>query len=160
MYWTTHQNDVLRAYSFRGVEAVQAALARECGVERTVRAIEMQASRIHVSLRVQTECPECGVVGERLNRQTGLCPRCSERQHLAEEIAFNERLEAERREVAESGETEELKREYDAMRQRNSRLRRKYGLTGRQKRVCDRPQQCGHEKTQADKGTSRTGDSA
>lgn len=147
MEWTTKQNDVLRAYSFRGVEAVQEALRRECGVDRTVRAIEMQASRIHASLKVQTVCPECGVVGLRLNRQTGLCPRCSEKQHLAEEIAFNEVLETERLAAADEGELDALNREYAAMRQRNSRLRRKYGLKSRRERLCDGQRQWPHEET-------------
>ncbi|MDO4538907.1 MAG: hypothetical protein Q4B54_12155 [Coriobacteriales bacterium] len=87
----------------------------------------MQASRIHASLKVQQVCPDCGVVGLRLNRQTGFCPRCTERLHLEEATAFNDLLIEERME-AEGAMTDEMRWEYDAMRQRNSRLCRKYGF--------------------------------
>lgn len=76
-----------------GVDAVHDALLRECGTDRSVRSIESQASRCHVSLRVQQVCPECGVVGVRLNRQSGLCPMCTEIMRLNEEMAFNEILQ-------------------------------------------------------------------
>ncbi|MDY3291421.1 MAG: hypothetical protein SOX20_00600 [Parolsenella sp.] len=57
-------------------------------------------------------------MGVKINRQTGMCPLCTERYHLEQERAFNEQLERER----------------DKMRQRNSRLCRKYGLKGRRER--------------------------
>lgn len=85
----------MREQCFRGAEAVRDAIERECGVRRTVRAVEAHASRMHVSLRVLAECPACGVVGVRLNRQTGLCPRCTEEAHVEEERAFNELLQLE-----------------------------------------------------------------
>jgi uncharacterized Zn finger protein (UPF0148 family) len=56
----------------------------------------MRASRIHCSLAVQTVCPQCGAVGVKINRQTGMCPLCTERYHLEQERAFNEQLERER----------------------------------------------------------------
>lgn len=132
--WTTGQEDLLRELGHLGADAVRAELDRRFGVVRTRRAVEAHASRIHVSLRRQTVCPECGAAGARLNRQSGMCPRCTERQHLAEEVAFNELLMAERMEACEGEELEEMRREYAAMRQRNSRLRRKYGLKGKRER--------------------------
>ena len=45
-----------------------------------------------MSLRVQQVCPECGVVGVRLNRQSGLCPMCTEIMHLNEEISVREKM--------------------------------------------------------------------
>lgn len=70
------------------------------------------------------------VVEVRLNRQSGMCPKCTELMHLNEEIAFNEILQAEREEAIAG-----IRRERDKMRQRNSRLCRKYGLkTHRQRR--------------------------
>lgn len=132
--WTTRQEDLVRECGHLGAAAVQDALLRECGVSRSIRAIESKASRIHVSLRVQAVCPECGVVGLRLNRQSGLCARCTELLHLREEIAFNEILEAERAAATDEANLAEIRRERDKLRQRNSRLCRKYGLKSRRER--------------------------
>lgn len=126
--WTTRQDSLLRELSHLGAAAVRDAIERECGVARTVRAVEIRASRIHVSLKQQPVCPDCGVVGVRLNRQSGLCPKCTEKMHLAEAIAFNEALQAEREAAADEDEIEQIARERASMRQRNSRLARKYGL--------------------------------
>lgn len=131
MRWTEEQDDVLREVSFRGAAFAAAEIKRHCGAAHSVRAVEMRASRIHCSLAVQTVCPECGAVGVMLNRQTGMCRLCSERYHLEQERAFNEQLERER-EAVENGVTiEEIRRERDRLRQRNSRLCRKYGLPGK-----------------------------
>ena len=124
----------MRANGHLGVKAVRVALLRECGTDCPVRSIESQASRCHVSLRVQQVCPECGVVGVRLNRQSGLCPMCTEIMHLNEEVAFNEILQREREEKADEAEAAAIRRERDRMRQRNSRLCRKYGLKIRRDR--------------------------
>ncbi len=107
---------------------------RDCESERSIRSIESQASRCHVSLKVQRVCPDCGVVGIRLNRQTGLCPACTERMHLAEEVAFNEILRREAEEKAGDAEVTAIRRERDRMRKRNSRLCRKHGLKTRRER--------------------------
>ena len=133
-WWTEEQDDVLREVSFRGATYAAAEIERRCGVRHSVRAVEMRASRIHCSLAVQTVCPECGAVGVKINRQTGMCPLCTERYHLEQERAFNEQLERERTHAEESAELEAVRRERDMMRQRNSRLCRKYGLKGRRKR--------------------------
>jgi hypothetical protein len=126
--WTTREIEIMRECGHRGVRAVQEAIRRECGTLRSVRSIESQASRCHVSLRVQTVCPGCGLVGVRLNRQSGMCRRCTEKMHLEEEIVFNELLQREREEAEADADADEIARERAAMRQRNSRLRRKYGL--------------------------------
>ena len=94
----------------------------------------MRASRIHCSLAVQTVCPQCGAVGVKIKRQTGMCPLCTECYHLEQERAFNEQLEREREVCERSEELAEVRRERDMMRQRNSRLCRKYGLKGRRER--------------------------
>lgn len=132
MFWTVRQEEVMREHCFRGAQAVQAALLRECGVIRSVHAIEAHASRIHMSLRVLEECPECGTLGVRLNRQSGMCARCTERQHVEEERAFHALLVAEASECAE--EIEEARREYVKLRQSNSRLCRKHGLVSKKQR--------------------------
>ena len=130
MMWTTGQNDTIRELGFLGACVVRDEILRRYGVRRSLHAVEVQASRIHASLRRQPVCPECGVLGLRLNRQSGLCPRCTERLRLDEAAAFNELLMEERMEAADPSELEGLRREYAAMRQRNSRLCRKYGLKG------------------------------
>lgn len=135
--WTTKQDSILRELSYLGAGAVREALKQECGVDRSIRAIEIRASRIHVSLAVRPVCPECGVVGLRLNRQSGLCPRCTELMHLNEEIAFNEILQEEREAASDEKEIAGIRRERDKMRQRNSRLCRKYGLPTRRERGAD-----------------------
>lgn len=133
-WWTEEQDDILREVSFRGAAYAAAEIERRCGVSRSVRAVEMRASRIHCSLAVRTVCPSCGAVGVKINRQTGMCPLCTERFHLEQERAFNEQLERERAHAEESAELEAVRRERDMMRQRNSRLCRKYGLKGRRER--------------------------
>lgn len=133
-WWTEEQDDVLREVSFRGAAYAAAEIERRCGVAHSVRAVEMRASRIHCSLAVRTVCPQCGAVGVNINRQTGLCRRCTEEYHLAQEKAFNEQLERERAHAEDAADIDDVRRERDMMRQRNSRLRRRYGLKGRRGR--------------------------
>ena len=133
-WWTEEQDDVLREVSFRGSAFAAAEIERRCGVRHSVRAVEMRASRIHCSLAVRTVCPSCGAVGVNLNRQTGMCRRCSEEFHLEQERVFNEQLERERVAAEEAAEIDDVRRERDMMRQRNSRLCRKYGLKGKRER--------------------------
>ena len=133
-WWTEEQDDVLREVSFRGAAYAAAEIERRCGVRHSVRAVEMRASRIHCSLAVQTVCPQCGAVGVKINRQTGMCRRCNEEYHLAQERAFNEQLERERSTAEDASDIDDLRRERDMMRQRNSRLCRKYGLKSRRNR--------------------------
>ena len=129
-WWTEEQDDVLREVSFRGAAFAAAEIERHCGVRHSVRAVEMRASRIHCSLAVQTVCPQCGAVGVKINRQIGMCPLCTGRYHLEQERAFNEQLERERAACERSDNLADVRRERDKMRQRNSRLCRKYGLKG------------------------------
>ena len=133
-WWTEEQDDVLREVSFQGAVYAAAEIERRCGVAHSVRAVEMRASRIHCSLAVQTVCPECGAVGVKINRQTGMCRRCTEEYHLEQERAFNEQLERERIAAEEAPEIDDVRRERDKIQQRNSRLCRKFGLSGRRER--------------------------
>lgn len=126
--WTTGQEELLREFAHLGAEAVSRELRERLGVVRSAHAIEMHASRIHVSLRRLSECPECGLLVERLNRQTGLCPRCSERQHVERARAYNELLERET--AAAELEREDAAREYATLRQKNARLRRQMAKKG------------------------------
>ena len=134
MRWSEEQDDVLRECSFLGARAAADEIARRCGARHSVRAVEMRASRIHCSLAVQTVCPECGAVGVVINQQSGKCRLCTERYHLEQERAFNEQLEAERALADGGAEVDAVRRERDKLRQRNSRLCRKYGLPGRRER--------------------------
>jgi hypothetical protein len=63
-----------------------------------------------------------------------MCPKYTELMHLNEEIAFNEILQAECEEADEEEAIAGIRRERDNMRQRNSRLCRKYGLKTRRQR--------------------------
>ena len=101
----------MRERGHLGAVAVRRALLEECGAVRAIRSIESRASRDHVSLKVRRVCPECGVVGIRLNRQSGFCPACTERMHLAEEVAFNEVLQREAEEKANEADIASIRRE-------------------------------------------------
>ena len=85
--------------------------------------------------KVLDECPECHAVGVRVNRQSGLCRRCTEAAHVAEEEAFNQLLEAEAAGCDGGPEYEELHRRWAQLRQKNSRLMRKHGLKGKRERL-------------------------
>ena len=133
--WTVKQEALIREHCHEGVYAVRDAIERECGVKRTIRAIEAHASRIHVSLKVKRVCPECGAIGVHINRQSGMCPICTERGHIAEEQAYNELLQLEAARCESGPELEEAKRKYAQLRQANSRLSREHGLPGKRKRA-------------------------
>ena len=135
--WTCRQEEIVREKSYLGAAGVRDAILRETGVKRTVRSVEAHASRIHVSLKVKARCPECGAIGVRLVRTTGMCPRCTERLHVEEERIYGEMLQAEATGCEEGPEYEALKREYARLRQANSRLSRKYGLQGKRERGGD-----------------------
>lgn len=130
--WTDEQDDVIRELSFLGAQEVADEIYRRFGVAHSAKAVEVRASRIRCSLALQTVCPSCGAVGLKINRQSRMCPRCTARLHVERERAFNERLQAERDEAL--AEAERLEREADALRAKNSRLCRKYGLAGRRGR--------------------------
>ncbi len=121
MRWTERQDDVIRECCFRGADYVAAEIRRRYGVERSRRAVEMRASRLGASLAVQSVCPACGAVGLKINRQSRMCPRCTERMHVEERRAFCEGLELER--AAAVAEAEELRRENAMLRKRQSRAR-------------------------------------
>lgn len=133
--WTTGQNDVIRELGHKGVQAVHDAILDRYGVEHTLHAIEAQACRIHPSLKVLDECPECHALGVRINRQSGMCRRCTEETHVAEEEAFNQLLEAEASGCDGGPEYDELHRRWAQLRQKNSRLMRKHNLKGKRERL-------------------------
>ncbi|MDI9590832.1 MAG: hypothetical protein QM302_07345 [Acidobacteriota bacterium] len=134
MKWTTGQNDVIRELGYKGVQIVHDAILDRYGVDHSPHAIEVQASRIHASLRILHECPRCHAVGVHINRQSGLCRRCTIEEHIEEEQAFNDVLEAEAAGCDDGPEIDELERRWAQLRQRNSRLRRKRGLRGKRER--------------------------
>ncbi len=134
MRWTAEQDEVLRENAHLGAAAAASAIRRQCGARHTPKAVELRASRIRCSLALREVCPRCGTIGVGLNKQTGMCRLCTERYHLERERAFNEQLEAERAAVEEGEAVAAARRERDRLRQRNSRLCRKYGLAGRKGR--------------------------
>lgn len=132
--WTTAQLDTIRELGHKGVGAVHDAILERYGVEHSLHAIEAQASRIHASLKVLDECPECHALGVHINRQSGMCRRCTEAAHVAEEEAYNELLKAEAEGCDSGPEYEDLHRRWAQLRQQNSRLMRKHGLKGKRER--------------------------
>lgn len=134
MRWTEEQDDILREVSFLGVRAARDEIYRRTGAHHTCRAVEMRASRIHCSLAIRTVCPSCGAVGVKINRQTGMCPRCTEQFHLEQERAFNELLERERAQAEDEGEISAIRRERNRLRQANNRMCKKYGMKNRRER--------------------------
>ena len=132
--WSTGQNDVIRELGYQGVQSVHDAIFDRYDVDHTLHAIEIQASRIHASLKVLDECPECHALGVRINRQSGMCKRRTEAAHVAEEEAFNALLEAEAAGCDGGPEYDELHRRWAQLRQKNSRLMRKHGLRGKRER--------------------------
>lgn len=132
--WTTGQNDVIRELGHKGVQAVHDAILERYGVDHTLHAIESQACRTHVSLKVLTECPERHALGARINRRSGMCARCTEEAHVAEEEVFNQLLEAEAAGCDGGPEHDALHRRWAQLRQKNSRLMRKHNLKGKRER--------------------------
>ncbi len=135
MRWTEEQDEVLRECAHLGAEAAAAAIRRRCRARHSVRAVEMRASRIRCSLARLPVCAGCGAVGVSLNRQTRMCPLCTERYHLEQERAFAEVLEAERAAAEDAAAVASVRRERDRLRQRNSRTCRRYGLASRRERM-------------------------
>jgi len=127
-FWTVRQEEMIREYGHLGAEAVADAIEAECGVRRSVRAIQQHAHVIHASLRIKPVCPECGAIGVVLNYQSGLCPVCNEKLRLAEDVAYIEVLlrEAERSNDPET--IAGIKRERAALRKKAERLRDEYEL--------------------------------
>ena len=134
MRWTTGQAEVVSELRYRGAEAIRDAIEQRYGVHRSVHAVEIFASRLGISLKARTECPECGNIDVKINRLTGLCPKCSEYLHLQEEIAFNEVIMRERIENTTGPDQEQARRDYNAERQRNLRLCKQYGFDSRKLR--------------------------
>lgn len=125
---------MIRELGYRGVQAVHDEILDRYGVDHTLHAIEAQASRIRASLRVLDECPRCHAIGVRINRQSGLCKRCTLEEHVEEAQAFNDILEAEAAGCDDGPEVEELERKWAQLRQQSSRLMRKHGLRGKRER--------------------------
>lgn len=82
--WTTRQERLLRDFASSGVEVVREEILRETGVDHTVRAIEVYASQLGVSLRKRSTCVRCGATGIYICRN-GICLRCIGFQLAAED---------------------------------------------------------------------------
>lgn len=78
--WTRRQDEVLRTYGHLGAFKCRVILRRECGVDRSIHAIQNRASRIGVSLFELQSCPVCGRTVKRL-KASGMCEICNEMRH-------------------------------------------------------------------------------
>ena len=74
------------------------------------------------------------VIGVCLNRRIGLFRGCNESHRLEEERVYHEQLELERWKAEEGPDVERIKREREALRQKNTRLRRKHHLKDKRSR--------------------------
>lgn len=77
--WTVAERKVLREFAECGAKAVVRKLRSLCGTRRTTAAVQMQASRMGVTLVEHYTCSRCGGVFPRrsYNKQRGLCLKCS-----------------------------------------------------------------------------------
>lgn len=132
--WTEDEDDIIRELSHKGAVAIADEIWDRLGIERTIHSVECRASKLHRSLRKLDQCPMCGAIGVRLNRQTELCRGCNERYRLEEEQVYHEQLELERWEAEEGPDVERIMKEREALRQKNARLRRKYHLRDKRSR--------------------------
>lgn len=132
--WTIAEEELLRDFAHKGAKAVSVEIARLLGVVRSPRAVEMHASRIHVSLRRLGQCPRCGTIGVHLSQKSGMCKLCTEEFYIEEERVFNELLREEAKSREEGAALDAAKRERLRLRQQNSRLCKRHGLVTKSKR--------------------------
>ena len=136
--WTEDEDDIIRELSHKGALAIADEIWDRLGIERTPHSVECRASKLHRSLRKMEQCPMCGAIGVHLNRQTGLCRGCNESYRLEEERVYHEQLELERWEAEEGPDVERVRKEREALRQKNARMRRKYHLKDKRQRKHER----------------------
>jgi hypothetical protein len=122
--WGPEEDDVIFELGHLGAEAVSREIRRRCGTRRSAHAVEQRASRIHASLARRSVCPRCGAVGVRINKATGLCRLCADKEFLERARAQGERLEAERAAAEDPERIAEVRREWDAQRSQNYRTRK------------------------------------
>lgn len=92
MRWRPWEIEYLEAHAGEGAEAVASHLGR------SVNSVQIQASRLRVSLRRSWECPRCGrVVHSQLNGATGWCLRCHATAARDKAAEANRRARAELR---------------------------------------------------------------
>ena len=99
--WTTKEVAYLEEHAGEGAEAVAEALGR------TVRSVEVQASKYGISLRRSWHCPRCGMrTSKPLSGRTGWCAACTKEHRIGaiaeqvremeEEVMRNEMLDREK----------------------------------------------------------------
>lgn len=128
MRWTVEQERILFEFGNLGAEYCARLIARRFRIFRTPEATQRHASRIGAPMAIHETCPQCGTVAKKLNKVSGLCPKCNNRrlwhEAVQEEQEIITRLE-------KGGEADEAyqreKRRYDAQRQKNARLKRQCG---------------------------------
>lgn len=132
MRWTDEQDEVLYTYGSLGVAECRRILADEFGIDRSEEAIRRHAYRIGASVIEYETCIGCGLRVRSVNRE-GLCRACNLRRLVDTNREYNERLKRELRENEKQEESDEYrhaKRDYNAVKQQNSRLRKRIGRCG------------------------------
>lgn len=115
--WRPHEEAYLQEHAGDGAQAIAESLGR------TVKSVQVHASRMGVSLYRRWHCPNCGrYTYKPLSRWSGWCRRCSIEASADTAAMKNKRI---RQEVAE---------EKEAIRKEERRRQMIYSDTDRQKR--------------------------
>lgn len=110
--WTSGMNRILYDHGHMGVRKVRRMIKARYGVEFTIPAVQMHASRIGASLREVGTCARCGHQGppDDFIRGTSMCRKCRY-EYLAEKTRLGKLGGLDEREVGRA------RREYDTARQ-------------------------------------------
>lgn len=146
MKWTPEQDLILRIHGHRGPEYCRNLIFKTFGIYRSVTATQRRASRIKAPLIRYEICPECGRIERRLNRNTGLCDACNYERLWREQVEEEQRILEQLNKGGETNGITKAKRQYDAQRQKVSRLRRRNGNSVDMSRKKSNPRS-GPEKT-------------
>lgn len=126
MRWTEEQESLLVENADKGAKKCRDLIALKCGVSRSVEATRRHGNRLGLTLIEITRCPHCGRAAK-LNKRSGLCMTCNVKELRQRQQAINSVLIQQKRMIDGGAESEyiEARKEYDALRQTNGRLRRK-----------------------------------
>lgn len=113
--WTSGEVAYLEGHASDGAEAIADAL------DRTVASVQVQASRLGVSLRMSWVCPKCGLRTYRpLSDKTGWCRCCTKESRLP----------------ALAEQADDMAREAAREREANRARQRQYARKSREKLTC------------------------
>ena len=115
-------------HGHEGAERCAAAMRHRFGVARTPEAVRRHAYRIGAPIFEFEICPSCGGKFDHLGRD-GTCYQCHQKALAEQERRKGDEIRAEIRRNNSDAERRKAEREYERERARNSRLRRKHGIS-------------------------------